>query len=78
MIPVPVKSSFAQVRSSTQDDPAKLLKTPFFVHFAKFGSSVGGIVSELPTNRSELWYGLKPCPAKRRAGQIEVRCLAGC
>jgi hypothetical protein len=24
---------------------------PFFVHFAKFGSSVGGIVSELPTIR---------------------------
>jgi hypothetical protein len=26
------------------------LKTPFFVHFAKFGSSVGGIVSEWPTH----------------------------
>jgi hypothetical protein len=31
--------------------------TPFFVHFAKLGSSVVGIVSELPTNRPEslIW-----------------------
>jgi hypothetical protein len=29
---------------------SNLVKTQFSVHFAKFGSSVGGIVSELPTN----------------------------
>jgi len=31
---------------------------PVFVHFAKFGSSVGGIVSELATNRPEPLFGL--------------------
>jgi hypothetical protein len=33
---------------------ARLVKTPYFVHFAKFESSVGGIVSEWPTNRALL------------------------
>jgi hypothetical protein len=39
--------------ASSERAAVKLPKTPFFVHFAKFGSSVGGIVSELPTIRPE-------------------------
>ena len=39
---VPAKSRYRQVR-------LKFPITPLYVHFAKFGSWVGGIVSELAT-----------------------------
>jgi hypothetical protein len=49
-----------QVRRASGPGASNLDKTPFFAHFdAKFGSSVGGIVFELPTilpklSRSEI------------------------
>ena len=55
-----LKVGYRQVHKVIVPGALNLVKTPFFAHFdAKFGSSVGGIVSELPTilpklSRSEI------------------------
>jgi hypothetical protein len=52
---VPQKSAFEQVHWVSEFGGLNLVKTPFFVRNAKFGSWVGEIVSEVADNAPGTW-----------------------